>query len=412
MRDSRISDRLGSMRVFQQQWKDARTGRRGKTQRWYVELRDHHDVARKVGGFHDKAQTAMLGKRLEALVGLRVLGEEPSPNLVRWACELPPKLQQRILELDLVDAKYVVAAKPILDHLKDFAVSLKAKGTGQAQIDLVTGRVKRILAACQFMQVRDIDATRVEQHLLERRQDKARSLSAQASNHNLAAIKQFCRWMVAEERMERSPVARIRPVNVSVDRRRERRALSAAAAGKLLRAAEIGPTRFGISGVDRALLYRVALETGLRRGELESLTAASFDCGDLPTVTVNASSSKRRRLDVLPIRRELADLLAVHLVGCGPEDRALRVPSKQAAAKMIRGDLRAAGIPIQDEHGRVVDFHALRHTAITRWVEAGLNPKVTQQLARHSVISLTMDRYAHIETQTLRDGIDGMPRIQ
>ena len=42
----------------------------------------------------------------------------------------------------------------------------------------------------------------------------------------------------------------------------------------------------------------------------------------------------------------------------------------------------------KDESGRWVDFHALRHTFITGLVTGGVNPKVAQTLARHSVITL------------------------
>lgn len=42
------------------------------------------------------------------------------------------------------------------------------------------------------------------------------------------------------------------------------------------------------------------------------------------------------------------------------------------------------------------DFHAFRHLFISRLARAGVSPKVAQTLARHSTISLTMDRYTHI----------------
>jgi integrase len=42
-----------------------------------------------------------------------------------------------------------------------------------------------------------------------------------------------------------------------------------------------------------------------------------------------------------------------------------------------------------DSEGKTLDFHGLRHTYITRLVSAGIHPKVAQQLARHSTITLT-----------------------
>ncbi len=51
--------------------------------------------------------------------------------------------------------------------------------------------------------------------------------------------------------------------------------------------------------------------------------------------------------------------------------------------------------------GRVFDFHSLRHQFISNPAAAGAHPKVaqqlaTQQLARHSTISVTVDRYTHM----------------
>jgi hypothetical protein len=43
----------------------------------------------------------------------------------------------------------------------------------------------------------------------------------------------------------------------------------------------------------------------------------------------------------------------------------------------------------------VADFHALRHTFITNLANGGVHPKTAQTLARHSTITLTMDRYSH-----------------
>ena len=64
--------------------------------------------------------------------------------------------------------------------------------------------------------------------------------------------------------------------------------------------------------------------------------------------------------------------------------------------RTYRRDLERAGIAYTDEQDRVADFHALRHTFVTNLVNAGMMPKDTKQLARHSTITLTMDRYAHV----------------
>ncbi len=42
------------------------------------------------------------------------------------------------------------------------------------------------------------------------------------------------------------------------------------------------------------------------------------------------------------------------------------------------------------------NWHALRHFAISCWIESGLNPKTVQTFAGHSSLQVTMDRYGHL----------------
>jgi integrase len=41
-------------------------------------------------------------------------------------------------------------------------------------------------------------------------------------------------------------------------------------------------------------------------------------------------------------------------------------------------------------------WHALRHFAISCWIEAGLAPKTVQTFAGHSILAVTMDGYGHL----------------
>ena len=43
-----------------------------------------------------------------------------------------------------------------------------------------------------------------------------------------------------------------------------------------------------------------------------------------------------------------------------------------------------------------VNWHALRHFAISCWIEQGLSPKTVQTFAGHSSLQVTMDRYGHL----------------
>ena len=166
--------------------------------------------------------------------------------------------------------------------------------------------------------------------------------------------------MVKDRRAIESPLAHLTGLNVKADRRRERRALSIDDVKSLLAAAQNGEDIEGMSGPERAMLYRLAVETGLRRAELASLKRGSFDLdGEQPTVTVAAAYSKNRRADTIPLRTETAEVLKVFLATKMPGVQAFNMPPRRKNVAMFRADLKAAGIPYWDEDDRVADFHAL-----------------------------------------------------
>ena len=78
---------------------------------------------------------------------------------------------------------------------------------------------------------------------------------------------------------------------------------------------------------------------------------------------------------------------------------------------MLRDDLADAQIPYENKSGRVFDFHALRHQFISNLASAGVHPKVAQQLARHSSISLTMDRYTHLQSADVTNALHELPEL-
>ncbi|MCX5653814.1 MAG: tyrosine-type recombinase/integrase [Planctomycetota bacterium] len=57
------------------------------------------------------------------------------------------------------------------------------------------------------------------------------------------------------------------------------------------------------------------------------------------------------------------------------------------------------------------DFHALRHTYVSRLVRSGANIKVAQELARHSTPMLTLGRYAHVQLVDQTRALDALPSI-
>ena len=72
---------------------------------------------------------------------------------------------------------------------------------------------------------------------------------------------------------------------------------------------------------------------------------------------------------------------------------------------------RAASIPYRDASNRIADFHALRHSFLTRLARSGVAPAVAKSLARHSTIMLTMDHYTHTLIEDERSALDRLPAL-
>ena len=164
-----------------------------------------------------------------------------------------------------------------------------------------------------------------------------------------------------------------------------------------------------MQGRDRIILYRLALETGLRWSEIKSLTKSSFDFEGIPaTVTVRAAYSKNRKPCTLPLCAQTAQEIREYLRLKTPSAAALPIPRSKTGAVVIRVDLATAGIPVETEKG-IADFHALRHTFITGLAKSGVHPRIAQALARHSSIDLTMNVYTHVEIESEAAAIDRLP---
>lgn len=167
----------------------------------------------------------------------------------------------------------------------------------------------------------------------------------------------------------------------------------------------------GVPGTTRALLYQLAVETGLRANELASLTAASFCFSSQPpTVTVAAIHSKHRRQDVLPLRPQTALKLCALLTLSPNEEKLFTVPSGRLA-RMMRVDLKAAGLPYKDATGKFADFHSLRHTCGSLLAASGVHPKVAQTILRHSDINMTLSRYSHVFAEQSAAAVASLPNL-
>jgi integrase len=206
--------------------------------------------------------------------------------------------------------------------------------------------------------------------------------------------------MVKDRRASDNPLQYLETVQVlDSDLKHPRRAISIVELNHLLEVTKSGPELYGMSGEVRWLLYRLAVETGLRRNELRSLVKRSFDFEN-NTVTVTNAYSKNRRQATQSITKELSIEFERWLSNKLPAASVFTGTCKREhltthTSRMIKADLERAGIPFIDEQGRYFDFHSLRHQTGTLLAASGVHPKTAQDIMRHSDINLTMSLYTH-----------------
>ena len=215
----------------------------------------------------------------------------------------------------------------------------------QRQLDRVSGD-------CGFRKLGDLDGGKLTKWLLQR---EAEEMSTATRNGYRETMVMFANWCCSgtRPRLSGNPFAEVPKANVRTDRRRQRRAMTEAELVKLLEVARLRPlAEFGREAVrptnerdeatgtrrkrsnwckaaltldtmqvtverargrlaknpelidelerlgrERALIYKTLVLTGLRKGELASLTVGQLDLdGPMPFVVLDAADEKNRQV--------------------------------------------------------------------------------------------------------------------
>lgn len=350
-------------------------------------------------------------------------------------------------ELGILDDRSRQAARPIAEHLEEWLAAVAAGDVSPGRVDMLRSRVSRLVALAKWKRAADIRASSCQAALkalaepdVVRGRGSAgagRGASAQTRNHYLAHARQFTAWLFAEGRLSSDPLANVKPLNVAVDRRHDRRCPSDEDVRVLFDHLQGGQphclprVRRGMSGPQRALGYQVQMCGGLRAGELRRLTRASFDLerGEV-RITARSDKARKRRSQALP--RWLCDRLRDWFAQGG--ECWGRFPASKPGSLLV-ADLRRAragwmaeatgkareareksatcAYEVQTEDGpQYLDMHAWRHWYITQVASTdGISPAVLQSLSRHADPRLTLGTYSHARRDQERAAVDQLPDL-
>jgi integrase len=248
---------------------------------------------------------------------------------------------------------------PLADHLEAYLVHLKAKGDSDIHLADTRRLAKTIMGGCGFDRLADVCREVVESWLVQR---AAEGMAARTRNSYLQAVRGLFNWCVETGRLAVNPLARVAKADEAADRRRQRRALAEDELRRLLDVARRRPlAEYGrltvrkpkhpeetrakrtratwkmlpltaedldaatdrararlagnpqlvaameALGRQRALIYKTLVLTGLRKGELASLTVGQLVLdADPPFLVLDAANEKNREGSTVPLRADLA----------------------------------------------------------------------------------------------------------
>lgn len=375
---------------------------------WYCEFRDHMGVVRRLTLYRDKRASQEAERNLIRLVSFRQASRSLDTELLSFVESLTPAIVKKLVDWGMIDATQAACVQPLTELSELWMTHLDETGRNVQHIRQCQRYVSYICKRCHFVYISDICADKVQSFLFQMKSD---GLSARTVNAHLVGIKSFINWLVKQGMLADNPLKSLGKYNEAVDKRVDRRAMTEDEINKLLSHCTEAGKHHGLTGLERELVYRLALEVGLRYGELETLTRGCLNLEEKGSLKLEARNTKSKRADVLPLLPELCAKLSgyLELVARSYDDRLFPL-WKDRGAEMLHADLLAAGIEINTSRGKL-DFHSLRHTCATRMTLAGVTSQLTKKIMRHSSIKTTMDYYTHLGVNDMRQAMQTLPRV-
>jgi len=395
--------------------------------KWWAKVRWTGGEVRTSAG-REKRLAQSLERRLWRLVECARTGTQPERDQREWLATCEPSLRTKIDKAGLLpEGLRTAAAVSNLDGLvSEYLAGLEASDRTPGYVGQQRQRLTTTLQGMRAQRLADLTKERLRLWLAEQRRGNAR-FGIKSCNHYQRAVQGFTRWLWLSGRADADALQGMKPLNARADVRVDRRPFTDVELALLLNHVKSDETASKMNGTDRYWVYRLGAEAALRKGEIQSLTVASFDLnGTRPSVRVEARDSKNRRTASVPLSREFAAGLKAYLGLKLPNAHAFNMLTADAVTRALRRDIAAARaawiaeadgreredreqsdtLKPFDAKGQRLDFHSLRHTAVTNWMRTVGNPKVVARLARLQSIEL-LNRYAHALDDDLVAAVNG-----
>ena len=227
----------------------------------------------------------------------------------------------------------------------------------------------------------EIDGLKIEKYILHR---TAAGISKSTINRELACLKTMFGKAVEWGKAEKSPAAKVKKFREPNARER---ILSPEEARRLVESAD--------PGIRPVLI--IALNTGMRRGEILSLKWADLDFTKSFILISDSKSGRSRKV--------FMNALVYDTLKALPKDPSEYIFFNAETEAHVKDVKTAFKTACRRADIKGVRMHDLRHTAATRMIEAGVDLVTVSKILGHSSIQMTM-RYAHPTPETMRRAVE------
>ncbi len=310
--------------------------------------------------------------------------------------------------------------REVESHIDDFENRLRSARRSELHVLHTLRMLRRIADQAGWKLLKDITADGVNTFAARLADSSDRGTSARTVGKHIAAVKSFTRWLKSQAKLDRDPLVGLTKPSIESDRRLTRRMMLPEEWHQLkIWLSTEAEESHGMGASDRLTLYWLAIETGLRAGEVRTLRRGNLMLdSSQPFVTVAARSTKNRQSAKQFVSADLARSLGELAAAKMPTASIFNLPVANRMARMMRADLNSTRewwirlatndpqeyarrlesdfLRVANHSGGQLDFHALRHTCGAWLAKAGERPQVIQAVMRHSTIVLTMGVYGHL----------------
>lgn len=297
------------MRIYRESY-TSKSGEVKKAQKWYIDFRDNLNRRHKLAGFNSKRPTEDLARQIEGLISGKSGNSGLTAEQQRWIDGLPDGLLNNLIKWGLIDGQRAEGNKPLSVHLENWKNSILA-GSTKKHAEQKYNRVSKIFKLAGFNYYPEISGSKLQLQISKLKRtvktkdsrgklvDKIISDSSNTTkNEYLKACKQFCRWAQADGRAGNKPLEYLKPSKTT---QAQRSAFEPDELRQLLTHTNATGTSFGLTGHQRAVLYRFAAETGFRATEIRSLKVQDIDFNN-NIVMLSGQFTKNNKEASLPIK--------------------------------------------------------------------------------------------------------------